>query len=79
MADASYDVVVIGGGHNALITSCYLAANGLSVAVFERAHELGGGTCSEELPLPGFVSIFSTKMAGRSFGWEIRRGFCLRS
>jgi beta-carotene ketolase (CrtO type) len=56
MADASYDVVVIGGGHNALITSCYLAANGLSVAVFERAHELGGGTCSEELPLPGFVS-----------------------
>ncbi len=56
MADASYDVVVIGGGHNALVTSCYLAANGLSVAVFERAHEIGGGTCSEELPLPSFVS-----------------------
>ncbi len=55
MADASYDVVVIGGGHNALITSCYLALNGLSVAIFERQHELGGGACSEALPLPGFI------------------------
>ncbi len=56
MADASYDAVVIGSGHNALITACYLALNGLSVAVFERHHELGGGACSDELPLPGFLS-----------------------
>jgi len=56
MADASYDAVVIGGGHNALITACYLALNGLSVAVFERQHELGGGACSDELLLPGFLS-----------------------
>ena len=56
MADASYDAVIIGGGHNALITGCYLALNGLSVAVFEVAHELGGGAASEELPLPGFLS-----------------------
>ena len=55
MADASYDAVVIGGGHNALITACYLAHNGLSVAVFEREHELGGGTRSDESALPGFV------------------------
>ncbi len=56
MADASYDVVIVGGGHNGLVTGCYIALNGLSVAVFERQHELGGGACSEELPLPGFVS-----------------------
>ncbi len=56
MADASYDVVIIGGGHNGLIAGGYLAMNGLSVAIFERQHELGGGACSDELPLPAFVS-----------------------
>ncbi len=56
MADASYDAVVIGGGHNGLITAGYLAMNGMSVAVFEKEHEIGGGACSEEVPLPGFVS-----------------------
>ncbi len=56
MADASYDAIVVGSGHNGMITACYLAYSGLSVAVFEREHKLGGCACSEELPLPGFVS-----------------------
>jgi phytoene dehydrogenase-like protein len=56
MADACYDAVVIGGGHNGLILACYLANAGMSVAVLERQHEIGGGACSEELPLPGFLS-----------------------
>ncbi len=55
MADASYDAVVIGGGHNALITACYLAYSGLSVAVFEREGELGGGTRNDESFIPGFI------------------------
>ncbi len=55
MADASYDAVVIGGGHNALITACYLAYNGLSVAVLEREGELGGGTRNDESFIPGFI------------------------
>ncbi len=70
MADASYDVLIIGGGHNALITGCYLALNGLSVAVFERSHELGGGACSDELPLPGFLSnpcAHSTRFYGHPY------------
>ena len=70
MADASYDAVIIGGGHNALITGCYLALNGLSVAVFERQHELGGGACSDELPLPGFLSnpcAHSTRFYGHPY------------
>jgi phytoene dehydrogenase-like protein len=70
MADASYDVVIIGGGHNALITGCYLALNGLSAAVFERQHELGGGACSDELPLPGFLSnpcAHSTRFYGHPY------------
>lgn len=55
MADVSYDAVVIGGGHNALIAACYLAYSGLSVAVFEREGELGGGTRSDESFIPGFI------------------------
>jgi phytoene dehydrogenase-like protein len=70
MADASYDAVIIGGGHNALITGCYLALNGLSVVIFERQHELGGGACSDELPLPGFLSnpcAHSTRFYGHPY------------
>ncbi len=55
MADASYDAVVIGGGHHGTIIACYLQHAGLQTAIFERQHELGGGACGEETPLPGFL------------------------
>ncbi|MEM9412611.1 MAG: NAD(P)/FAD-dependent oxidoreductase [Planctomycetota bacterium] len=50
---SQYDCVVIGGGHNGLITAAYLAKAGKSVCVLERRHLLGG--CSVTEPLwPGF-------------------------
>jgi phytoene dehydrogenase-like protein len=49
----SFDVVVIGGGHNGLTCACYLAKSGLSVGVFERRHILGGAAVTEEFH-PGF-------------------------
>ncbi|MBF8286509.1 MAG: hypothetical protein HW393_323, partial [Dehalococcoidia bacterium] len=54
MPDASYDAVVIGGGHNGLCTAAYLARAGLKVGVFERRHEEGGGVHTEEATVPGF-------------------------
>jgi phytoene dehydrogenase-like protein len=55
MPDATYDAVIVGGGHHATIVACYLQRAGLKTAMFERWHEMGGGACGEELPLPGFI------------------------
>ncbi len=55
MAEARFDVVYAGGGYGALMSAPYFAMNGMSVGVFEHAHELGGGAASEPRPLPGFV------------------------
>lgn len=48
------DVVVIGGGHNALIAAGYLAQAGLEVTVLEANQAAGGNTITEELLLPGW-------------------------
>jgi phytoene dehydrogenase-like protein len=50
---AAFDAVVVGGGHNGLVCACYLAAGGLSVAVFERRGVVGGAAVTEEFH-PGF-------------------------
>jgi phytoene dehydrogenase-like protein len=41
-----YDVVVVGGGHNALVAAAYLGRAGVSVCVLERADHLGGAAVS---------------------------------
>ncbi|HEX6385151.1 MAG TPA: NAD(P)/FAD-dependent oxidoreductase [Anaerolineae bacterium] len=48
-----YQVVIIGAGHNGLVTAAYLAKAGVQVAVLERRPLLGGVAVTEEL-YPGF-------------------------
>ena len=45
----AYDVIIIGAGHNGLVTSAYLARQGLRVLVCEKRPIVGGAACTEEI------------------------------
>jgi phytoene dehydrogenase-like protein len=51
---ATFDGIVIGGGHHGLTCAAYLARAGLKIAVVERNPQIGGGCMTEEVSLPGF-------------------------
>ena len=51
-SDASYDAIVVGGGHNGLVSAAYLAQYGLRVLVLEARDVVGGACVTEEL-IPG--------------------------
>lgn len=59
-----YDVIVVGAGHNGLVTSFYLARSGLRVLVVEALAVVGGACKTEEL-IPGYR--FST--CANWLGW----------
>jgi phytoene dehydrogenase-like protein len=43
----SFDVIIIGGGHNGLVTAAYLARAGRKVLVLEARELLGGCAVTE--------------------------------
>jgi phytoene dehydrogenase-like protein len=49
----SYDTIIIGAGHNGLVTAAYLARAGQKVLVLERRDVLGGCCVTEEV-WPGY-------------------------
>jgi phytoene dehydrogenase-like protein len=47
------NVTIIGGGHNGLVCSCYLARAGMNVTILEKREIVGGAAITEEFH-PGF-------------------------
>ncbi|MDG2483034.1 MAG: NAD(P)/FAD-dependent oxidoreductase [Alphaproteobacteria bacterium] len=50
---SAYDVVVVGAGHNGLVTAAYLGKAGLRVLVLERGPAFGGPCATREF-IPGY-------------------------
>ncbi len=48
-----YDLIIVGAGHNALISAAYAAKAGYRVAVFERRSIVGGAVSTQEI-VPGY-------------------------
>ena len=53
MTKKTYDVVVVGGGHNGLVTAAYLSRAGLDTLVVEKHSIIGGCSVTEEDIFPG--------------------------
>src|SRR5947208_3351268 len=78
----NYDALIIGAGHNGLVTTCYLARAGWKVLVLER-RQLVGGACVTEETFPGFKvstaayvnSLFHTEIIRdlklNAYGYEV--------
>src|SRR4249920_2154405 len=49
----TYDAIIVGAGHNGLVTAAYLAKAGLKVLVLERRETVGGASVTDEIH-PGF-------------------------
>ena len=63
MADTKRDIVIIGGGHNGLITAFYLAKTGFKPLVLERRPQVGGAAITDEFH-PGFRCSTLSHSAG---------------
>jgi phytoene dehydrogenase-like protein len=50
----AWDAIVVGAGHNGLVTACYLAKAGLKTLVVEKNDWIGGAAVSRSL-YPGFT------------------------
>jgi phytoene dehydrogenase-like protein len=50
----TYDVVIIGAGHNGLTAGAYLAKAGKKVLILERKSYIGGGVSTRQLNTPGY-------------------------
>src|SRR5438876_6184670 len=72
----NYDAIIIGAGHNGLVTAAYLARAGRKVLVLERRELVGGCAVTEEL-WPGF-KVSTASYVNSLFRPEIIRDLDLK-
>jgi phytoene dehydrogenase-like protein len=72
-----YDAIIIGAGHNGLVTAGYLAKAGRKVLVVERRSQVGGIAVTEEI-FPGFKFAVAAHSAA-GFAPEVMRDLALTS
>jgi phytoene dehydrogenase-like protein len=72
----NYDAIIIGAGHNGLVTACYLARAGRKVLVLER-RDVVGGACVTEETFPGY-KVSTAAYVSSLFRPEIVRELRLR-
>jgi cation diffusion facilitator CzcD-associated flavoprotein CzcO len=48
-AQSTYDVAILGAGHNGLVAAAYLAQAGLRVLILEKSDHLGGAATSRRI------------------------------
>jgi phytoene dehydrogenase-like protein len=59
---ATYDAIVIGGGHNGLVAAAYLARSGAKTVVLEGRHKTGGAATTES-PWPEAPEFQVTRLS----------------
>src|SRR6478736_6065273 len=73
---SKYDAIIIGAGHNGLVTAAYLARAGKKVLILEKRHVIGGCVVTEEL-WPGF-KVSTASYVNSLFRPEIIRDLDLK-
>ncbi len=78
---SEYDAVIIGAGHNAIVTGVYLAKAGWKVLILERNKVPGGAVRTAEATVPGFkhdlfatnLNLFANSPFYEEFKYELHR------